>query len=78
MEERLLPKFTKNCVWCNAEYEFVRSSKVTCSDACSIGFKRWVAKLNINNTTAFAYLDAIKMFGGKHPNRKYGEANEIY
>ena len=68
-----MPQFTKQCIWCNAEYEFVRSSKRTCSGACSTAFKRWTEKLNINNSTGFIYLDAIKLFGGSHPNRKYGE-----
>lgn len=71
MEGKLLPKFTKNCVWCGAEYEFVRSSKRTCSDACSTAFRRWTEKLKINNTIGFAYLEAIQLFGGEHPNKNY-------
>lgn len=68
-----MPKFTKQCCWCNSTYEFERSSKRTCSAACSTAFRRWAESLNINNTIGFAYLEAIKLFNGQHPNKKYGE-----
>ena len=69
----VIPKCT--CLWCGSIMEFERSSKRTCSDACRMAFKRWTAKLGIQNQTAFYYLEAVKLFHGIHPNPNYNKEN---
>lgn len=63
------------CVWCGERMNCDRASKKVCSNTCQKAFQRWVEHLHINNITALTYLQAIKLFGGQHPNPKYNETS---
>lgn len=64
---------TTTCIWCGDSLNAERASKKVCSDSCRMAFKRWTERLHIQNTTAFLYMDAIRLFNGVHPNPNYNK-----